>query len=463
MPLQIPSRSDVTGNLQAYVSKNLPDLDPTVTRRRGFIGGFIRSLASFLHDFYVALRRFADYEPWPQKATEGFFKIGWWLDITELQRLPAAAAEGVVVFTGSDGSIVPQGTSLSSNGKTYTTKSATTVLTQSLIGTSSSPDSIVGRFVTPEPHNLATGVTGVITGGIDSSLNGSFELRIIDPYTIEYDLVTEFTGISLEPNPVLTATWGNASIICTDLGIDGNIDAGIAMTVDAPPSGVNSEALITFDGVADGSDVETLEAWRARVIEGLGTDFGTFSENEIRIVAKSVPGVTRVFVRGPKRYVEDEEGSQIYQGVGVDGYPVEGRVRIAFLRENDADPIPSSLEVLQVRNVIQALRPGHIMEDDVEVLAPERYSLEVRFHHITPDTPGMRASVRAQIKQYLVETAGWGGVLENEGIRCAIRGAIDIETGQTLKSYSLDTPTMDIALPVDAYPVLSGITWRVTT
>lgn len=463
MPLIIPTRAELVARAQGYVRSNLPDLDPTVTRRRGFIGGFVKSLISSLHDWYAKLKKFADNEPWPQTASEGFFKVGWWLDITELTRLPASEAEGVVVLVGDNGTVVDQGTELTLGGNTYTTKAAVTVISQTLVGTSSYDDVTTGVFTTAEPHNLASGMTVTISGGVDASLNGVFEIRVVDATTIEYDLTTPITGTPLEPNPTLSATWTNAAIVCTETGPGGNIDAGSTLSIQSPPAGLESTAYVTFDGIADGSDVETLEAWRARVIEALGTDFGTFSADEIRIVAKTVPGVTRVFVRSPNRYAYDDDGNPVFHGVGADGYPVEGRVRIAFLRENDADPIPSALEVAQVNTVIQALRPAHVLEDDVEVLAPERYSLEVRFHSIAPDTPGMRASVRANIRQYLTETAGWGGTLEIEGLRCAIRAAFDAETGQTLSAYSLDTPTMDIALPVDGYPVLSGITWRVTT
>lgn len=460
MPLKIPQRSDVVGSLQAYTNTELPGLNPTVTRRRGFIGGMVKSLGSALHDWYVKLKKYADNEPFPQTATQSFFERGWWLDITELPRNPATTAQGRVVVTGSDGALLPSGSNLSLDGQTYTTDNSVTVIAQTLVGTSIAHDALLGRFVTEEPHNLATGMSVTISGGVDASLNGTFEIQVIDRNTIEYNLEQALTGTALEPNPVLAATWTTVLVTAAVEGEIGNIDPGARLTIENPPAGVDSNALITFDGVADGSELETLESWRARVLEALGTDFGMFTADEIRIVAKKIPGVTRVFIREPERRVYDENGVQILDGVGADGYPTEGRVRIAFLRENDADPIPSALEVDQVRQKIHSeLVPAHTLLDDVEVVAPDRYNLEVRFRSISPDTPGLRSSIRANLVQYLTESATWGGVLEIEGIRCAIRHSYDGETNQALKSYELDTPTMDIALPVDAYPVLAGVTW----
>lgn len=461
MPLKIPKRADVVSSLQAYSNANIPEIDPTITRRRGYIGGTIKSVASAIHDLYVMLKKYADKEPFPQTASEDFFAGGWWIDITQLQRNPATPAQGYVVVTGENGAQLPVGSELTSNGKTYITENTVTVAAQTLVGTSVAHSPYTGRFITEEPHNLATGMELTFSGCVDASLNGQFTIRAIDANTIEYDTDEPLTGVDLEPNPVLAGAWTNVKITCTEAGVEGNIDTGSTLAISNVFTGLDTTALITFEGIADGSELETLESWRERVLESLGTDFGTFTADEIRIVAKTVPGVTRVFIREPKQYVYDEEGAQILDGVGADGYPVEGRVRISFLRENDADPIPSALEVDQVRKKIHThLKTAHTLAEDVEVLAPDRFSLEVRFHSITPDTPGMRASVRANIQQYLTENAEWGGRLDIEGIRCAIRMAYDGETNQGLKSYELDSPTMDIALPPDAYPVLAGITWR---
>lgn len=449
MPLQIPSRSDVVSSLQSFTRAEIPDLDPTVTRRRGFIGGMIKSLSLSLHDFYVMLKKYADREPFPQTATEGFFAQGWWIDITNLPRNPSASAKGSVVFTGSAGTIIPAGTELSASGILYTTDTSVSIVSQSLVGTSSYPGSSVGRFVTVEPHNIGQGQTLTFSGCIDAALNGTFPVNVIDDTTIEYDLEDSFTGTPLEPNPRASGSWANAQITALVKGVSGNLNGGTPLSVSTVIAGLGTEALLTFGGIADGSELETLEAWRARVLQALGTDFGMFSASEIEIVAKTVPGVTRVFIRKPTREP-------------VEGFPLEGQVRIAFLRENDADPIPSSLEVAQVRNKITSLlTPAHTFPADVEVLAPERYDLQVRFISLSPDTPGMRASIRANVQKFLLEEATWGGVLSIEGLRCAIRASFDGETGQGLTSYQLDTPTLDIALPIDAYPVLSSISWSI--
>lgn len=445
MPLEIPSRSAVARSLQTYVRASVPELDPS-PQRRSLIGGLVKSCASALHDWFVALKDFADNQPWPQKATASFFPTGWWVDITRLPRLPAAAAQGRIAVTGAEGTLVPVGTPWTANGITYTSTQDVTIATQQLAGVSSIVSADRARFETPGPHDLATGQTLTFTGCVDAALNGSFSIEVMDATTIEYD-VFGAGGAPLEPNPRATGTWASVTVTAGVTGPSGNLGTAATLGLAGSVAGLDTLAAVTFEGVADGSDIETLESWRRRVLAALGTDFGTFSADEIAIVARTVPGVTRVFVRKPTR-------------VPTDGYPLEGQVRVSFLREHDSDPIPSALEVSQVRAALSGIIPAHMVPEDCEVLAPQRYALNVRFRSISPDTGGMRAAITASLRQYLTEEATWGGTLPIEGLRCAIRAAYDARTGVRLARYELDSPTTDIMLPADAYPVLASVTWR---
>ena len=92
MPLDIPDRPALTARMQGYARTHVPELDPTTTTRRGAFGGLVKSLMTALRDWYATLKRYADYEPWPQTASENFLLAGWWIPITQLTRNPAAPA-----------------------------------------------------------------------------------------------------------------------------------------------------------------------------------------------------------------------------------------------------------------------------------------------------------------------------------------------------------------------------------
>jgi hypothetical protein len=194
MGLKIPARRDVVAALQSYVRTYLPELDPS-TERRSYIGGKVKSLGSALHDWYVALKRYADNEPFPQTASRPFLLNGWWRDITKLNPNAAAPARGTVVLLGTTGTIIDAGTLLDANGVSYSMDRSATIVTQSLRAISLTRNGSVAIFETSEPHHLATGMTVTISGATQAEYNGSFEITA----TADNELTYVITGTPATP------------------------------------------------------------------------------------------------------------------------------------------------------------------------------------------------------------------------------------------------------------------------
>lgn len=445
MPLQIPSRSEVVASLQAFTRTNIPDLDPTVTRRRGFIGGMVKSLGSALHDWYVRLKRYADREPFPQTATGDFLLNGWWADITKLTRNPTAPARGKIVITGSAGTILSAGAQVTGNNRTYTVDNSVAVVAQTLNISSLTRDGTTAIAETTSDHYLATGQEVTISGATQSAYNITATITV----TAANEFTYEVSGSPATPatgSPVLSGTWGNADVTCTENGQNTNIDGGSSVTVSSPPAGLDATALVTFGGIAGGTDLEDIEAYRERILEALGTDFGMFSAAEIKIVAKTVPGVTRVWVTEAT-----EDGSN-----GV--YP--GQVKIWFMRDGDANPFPSATEVAAVKSrIVDNILPAHTAEEDVIVSAPTELSVGVTFSALSPDTASMRRAIQASLSQFFAEAVDLGEDITADAYRCAIKDAYDSERGQALKSFSLSTPSGDVSVGNDELPTLGTITY----
>lgn len=444
MPLEIPSRSDVVSSLQAYVRASLPELDPTVTRRRGYIGGMVRSLGSALHDWYVKLKRYADREPFPQTATGQFLFQGWWGDITKLKALPATGATGKVVVTGTDGSIVPANTQMLANNLTYTVNSSIGIVAQSLLIASLTRSGTTAIAETDVEHLLATGMSLTISGAAQTQYNGTFTITV----TAANEFTYQVTGSPATPatGTILAAgTWGNADITCTTKGQETNIDAGSTLSLASAPIGVNSTAIVTFGTIGGGTDAEDTESYRARVLEALGTDFGMFSAAEIKIVAKEIAGVTRIWV-----LEATETGSN-----GV----LPGQVKIFFMRDNDANPFPSGVEVETVRtHIIDTCKPAHTVDEDVMAAAPTALTVNFPFTAISPDTASMRAAIRNSLAQFFDESVDLGVNITEDDYRCAIKGTFDSERRQSLTSFSLSI-SGDITVAIDELPILGDVTF----
>lgn len=443
MPLEIPPRSDIVGALQAYVRTHLPDLDPTVTRRRGFIGGMVRSLGSALHDWYVKLKRYADREPFPQKASENFLIGGWWADITKLERLPASAATGKLVVTGIDGSIIPAATNFTINNKTYTVVSSSSILAQSLIITSLTRSGTTAIAETASAHFLASGMAVTVSGAVQTQYNGLKTITV----TADNEFTFEVTGSPATPatgSPALAATWGNVVVICTEKGQDTNVDAGATMTLASVVSGVDNTARVTFGTIGGGSDVEDIENYRDRLLEALGTDFGMFSSAEIKIVSKQIAGVTRVWV-----IEATADGSN-----GV----LPGQVKIYFMRDNDANPFPSTSEIDTVKtHIVDLIMPAHTSDEDVMVYAPTKRLLDIYVDALDPDTPSMRMAIKYALAQFFDESADLGVDITEDDIRCAVRAAFDPERRQYVRTFTISSPAFPVVIPSNELPVLGTV------
>lgn len=441
MPLTIPTRRDVVGATQAYVRTNDSRLDPS-TERRSFIGGLVKSLSSALADFYVALKRYGDNEPFPQTASRDFLFGGWWRDITGLAPNPAAPAQGKVVLQGDHGTIIPAGAALSSGNNAYTTDATATITTQSIAAASLTRSATTAIFETTSPHGLATGMQVTISGATQTAYNLTTTITVTADNEFTYEVAnspaTPATG-----TPILTATWGNVDITCDDTGQEGNVDGGGSMTLSSPPSGAEAGVLVCFGGVTGGTEAETVESYRARTIEALGTDFGTFSAAEIKIVAKTVPGVTRVWVRE----------ASLFGSNGVN----EGQVVIAFMRDGDANPFPSQTEVTAVKDVILSIsKPAHTAIEDVRVISPTARPIDVTLQ-IIPDIPSMRRAVTASLTQLFEDGVDFATDVPKNAIVCAIQDTYDRESRQFLTSFNLVAPSGDTDISGTELPTLGDV------
>lgn len=450
MPLTIPTRREVAKAGQAYVRAALPELDPTITTRRGYIGGMVKSLASALHDWYVALKRYADREPFPQTATGQFLLNGWWADITQLERKGAAASKGKVVLVGVAGTIVPRGEVFEGARANYVVDASVSITTQTLRAASLTCSGSLATFSTSEPHMLASGMTVTISGAAQAEYNGSVEITVTSDNSFTFAVAgsptTPATNASGQAIRVY-GVWAVADVTADVTGAATDVDAGQVLGVVA--AGVSS-ATVTFGGIGGGADIESLDSYRARVIEALGVDYGMFSAAEIRVVGKQIPGVTRVWVREAQLYVVGQPVPDV----------LEGQVKIAFVRDDDASIFPSSQEVAAFKAyLLETIKPAHVAAEDVMVMSPDCKAIDFTFTSLSPDTASMRLAITASLAQFFRERVDYGAAIVSDSYRCVIQDAFDSERRQGVTSFQLSSPMGDIAVGVNELPVLGVIRW----
>jgi uncharacterized phage protein gp47/JayE len=213
-------------------------------------------------------------------------------------------------------------------------------------------------------------------------------------------------------------------------GAAGDADSGVVFTFESPLAGVSATATVTSAGIIGGADTESDDSLRARLLVRLRTPPQGGAEADYVAWALEVPGVTRVWVT-PR----------------ADG---AGTVRVRFVRDDDADFIPSAGEVTAVQDYIDERRP---VTAAVTVSAPtvNEWSFLIL---LTPDTAAIRAAVEAELEDLFQREGEPGGTIPLSRVRTAIGSAAGIV------DYELVNPSDDLTQAAGEIPVLYTVDWE---
>lgn len=263
----------------------------------------------------------------------------------------------------------------------------------------------------------ATGVTGAVIAAGKLLQRGD---------GVEYSVDAEVVIVGGEAVIAITAV---------ETGSDANANAGVALTFVDTIAGIDSQVIVDADGLSNGTNVESIDSWRARYLEvvqapphgGAGHDYIKW--------AKEVPGVTRAW------HYPGEMG--------------DGTVTVRFVRDDDASIIPDEAEVQAVYDHIAEQRP---VTADLYVVGPIPVALDLTIA-LTPNTSVVKAAVQAEINDMLSREAQPEDGTGKATIKVShIREAISIATGET--DNSLVSPTDDVTFTIGQIAVLGAFTWQ---
>jgi len=431
---------------------------------------------------------------------------------------PATNASGFIVITGTAGSVIPAASNIqSSTGIAYRTINSVTLAAQTVAISTLTRSGTTATATTTGNHGLASGMTVIISGAGQSEYNISAVITVTGLDTFQYTVsgspATPATGTIIG-----SYTGSPAEILSTVTGLDSNVAGGSTMTMTAVIAGVNSTVYVQYSGIDGGSNIETIEEFRTRLLYRIQNPITPFNEAKIILQAKDIPGVTRVWVfepddvtttvtpssiasiatgyikvtfaaahnlldgmsitvsgasvagfNGTHRILVISSTEVLYYVAGLSGSASGtlvvnysnvqlGQVRILFVRDDDPSIIPSSLEVTTVKNKILEIKPANTSSLDVIVSAPTEKATDFAFTSISPDTAVMRDSIAANL-QSLFYATGVGETITQDQYRTAIQNSYDSETGQILRSFVLTSLTGDLTSNYNEILTLGDITY----
>jgi len=440
MTVEYPeSPQEILDRLRTDVQNALPESDPFL--KESFILAFLIALAGRIYDVYKTIEN-AQNELFPWSA-DGDFIRRWGL-FKGLDKNPARSAEGLITVTGIASTIIPEGT-------TFQTKDSLQyeVIDQDYIIEEHSIAAAhltrigdVATFEAVSDHHYATHLIQTVFGADQSEYNIISEIEVtgdkLFTYPVEGEPATPATGIIWS-----TAVYASVKIRAVDTGEQTNLENGAQVSLTSPIVGVDNDAYVQFSEVSGGTDEETDDEYRERVLEAYYNPISHFNVAEIIQQAKKITGVTRVFV---------EETT-----------PSPGQVTIYFLRDNDINPIPDGGEVAQVKDEILKIKPAHMEAADVFVNDPALVgkTVDFTFTALIPDTANMRTAIEENLKTMFREVPIVGENLSQDAYRSAIFQTIDPNTGKFVESFTLSTPTGDIPIASNEIALLGTILWSI--
>jgi hypothetical protein len=163
--------------------------------------------------------------------------------------------------------------------------------------------------------------------------------------------------------------------------------------------------------------------------------------------AKTIPGVTRVFVLEVTALIADVLT------------PTPGAVTIYFMRDNDSNTIPGSEASNKTKDKILEITPANTVADDVYVQGPVPATANFTFSALSPDTTTMRSAVSANLEQFFKEKTEIGETVVEEAYNAAIFNTLDTTNGDVIQSFTLSIPAGDIVVASGEIAVLGDITY----
>ena len=494
MPLKNkPTRSEIINRQRVDVKTELPKSDPYSPT--GTINAELVAFGSRFHELYevvenLAVNRFVTTMTDEDSIIEAGNELG-------LTQNVATGSQGVVIFTGTTGTTIPQGSELTAEGNTYTTDLSATISTKNISVSSITRSGSTVTVNTSDVHSFGSGMEITISGANETDYNGDFIITVTDAdtftYTISATPATPATG-------TIVASCDCASINVTSslTGKVQNLIAGTQLSLSATISGIDSAVYTDYLGIDGGADQETIAEFQKRIIFTKQNPNTHFNKTEIINKAKEITGVTRVFVYSPDDLALEftpvtlsasneivtatfssshglENGSPITVTGAVQSdfngtFPVlvkdslnvfyhvssiangsatgtitvntpvieKGQVLIYFVRDNDTNIIPTQAEIQLVKDKILTIKPADINGNfDVIVNAPTAKTQDFNISNLVPDTAGIRNSIETNLKQAFTDNNLGDGMAETV-YTSAMQFSFDPETGENLKSFSVD-------------------------
>lgn len=237
-------------------------------------------------------------------------------------------------------------------------------------------------------------------------------------------------GVQFKVAAAVAGSAGSVTLEAVEAGALGNTIAGATLKLVSPVLGIVDGFTVTGDGLTGGTDQESIDALRVRVIRSYRQIPHGGNADDYVTWALEVPGVTRAWVR--RRWVGP------------------GTVGLFILRDGDPDPIPNAAALEEAQAYIEPLKP---VDPELYVMAPIAKPVVYQIA-LTPDSSAIRAAVEAALRDLHYRESEPGATL----LRTHIAEAISTAEGE--RDHVLAAPLDNVTAAGNEVLTFGGIQWQ---
>jgi len=436
--MAIPASStpaEVISNLANNVIRELPNAKPK--ERRTMIGAATTSIGYGLFDLYGAFQWSVD-QTFPQTAE--IEHLQRWGNTKKVFQLAPTGSAGKALATGVLGSVILQNHIYTYTDVAFKVVSSVSIMAV-LLPCSIVVSSGVAHVTTTSDHNLNNGVKPVIDGSTTAGVDGKKEISVLS--SVEFSYIT--TAIDGTATGIITVSYEGALVdLVTDTTVDDNTGVktnasfGSGISAGVPLPGVDDPIVVNFDGITGGTETESVDDYRKRVISRWQNPVALFNPAAIKVKATEINGVTRVWVR--------------------EITPDVGQVTVYFTRDNDENSIPSPTQRAIVKDSILTIKPVTTSDVDV-ILGPlTPITIDFTFSALEPNTLTMQAAITQSLETYFSTSTKESVNVDEDAYRAVIASSTS-STGENVVTFNLAIPSGDITVNDGELAVLGSVTY----
>jgi len=222
------------------------------------------------------------------------------------------------------------------------------------------------------------------------------------------------------------------TITASVAGLDGNTAAAIVLTLMSPITTVDSEVAVATGGLIGGSDAETDDTLRARILD--------------RIQNPPMGGCLHDY----ETWAKDAD-STVYRVWPYSCYRGPGTVEVFFVTNDLENAIPSSALRLVVADYIDTQKPVTAIVN-VSILSAKTINFEINLPSAAATT-AIKAAIVADLKDFF-----WSSCSPDTTMLLSrIDEVISLASGE--EGHVLVSPSAAVVLADNEFPVLGTVTW----